>query len=276
MRKIILFIIPFILAIILFAGVVVVVNQKTGKGALQVTSSPQSEVYLNGKLVGATPLCKCENKDMVSVGEYSLRLVPKDKSLNPFEEKVMINKSTLTVVDRTFGEGQSASVITLTPISDKNSSEIIVITSPPGADVYLDNNLSGKSSFALKNVTASDHELKLSKEGYLDKTLRIKTTDGFMLKTIVYLGTNIDSSAPILPRAESLPSPTVSPTKVLILDTPTGFLRVRSSSSVSTSEIGRVSPGETFDLLEETEGWFKIKLVNGLEGWISSQYAQKQ
>ncbi len=276
MRKVILYIIPFILAVVLFAAVIFILNQKTGKGAIQVTSSPQADVYLNGKPIGSTPLCKCENKDMVSIGEYSLRLVPKDTSLPPFEEKITINKSTLTVVDKTFGQEESASVITLIPISDKKTSEIMVISSPREADVVLDSNPSGKTPLVLKNVTPSDHEIKLSKEGYLEKTLRIRTTNGFALKTIVYLGANIGiSSDSALPERE-ISSPTPSSSKVLILDTPTGFLRVRSSSSISTSEIGRVSPGEIFDLLEETEGWYKIKLSNGLEGWISSQYAQKQ
>ena len=71
MKKILLYIIPFIAAILLFAGLVFFLNLNTGKGALQVTSSPQSDVYLDGKLIGSTPLCKCENKDMISTGEHS-------------------------------------------------------------------------------------------------------------------------------------------------------------------------------------------------------------
>jgi len=29
-------------------------------------------------------------------------------------------------------------------------------------------------------------------------------------------------------------------------------------------------------VLEEKDGWFKIRLEEGQEGWISSQYAQKE
>jgi hypothetical protein len=278
MKKFLLYISPFILAIILFAGLVYFVNQKTGKGALQVTASTPSEVYLNDKLSGETPLCKCEGSEMPNVGEYRVRIVPKDNSLNPYEEKIDIYKSTLTVIDRTFGENESASIITLVPKDDKKTADITVITTPPDAEVFLDDISSGKSPIVIKDVTESDHELRLKREGFIEKTLRIKATKGFMLKAIVYLGASSNGAETALPTVSASPTPSVSRTsKVLILDTPTGFLRVRSSSSTSTSEIGRVSPGETYDLLEETDdGWYKIRIENGAEGWITSEFAQKQ
>ena len=63
--------------------------------------------------------------------------------------------------------------------------------------------------------------------------------------------------------------------QVVISATPVGFLRVRSEPNLGGSEVGRVNPGDVFELLEESEGWYKIKLEDG-EGWISGQYAQKQ
>jgi uncharacterized protein YgiM (DUF1202 family) len=70
----------------------------------------------------------------------------------------------------------------------------------------------------------------------------------------------------------------VSPTlpKVVIIDTPTGFLRVRSASSTASLEINRAIPGETYEMITETNGWFEIKLKDGKTGWISGQYAKKQ
>lgn len=278
MKKIIYYVFPLVAAIIVFAVLVVFINLKTGKGALQVTSKPQSDVYLNGKLIGTTPVCKCDQKDMIGIGKYSLRLVPKDSNLPPYEEKIDINNSTLTVLDKTFGEESSASVITLSPIRDKKDAQLMVISSPDKSDISLDDNPAGKTPLLLKNLTESDHEIQISKVGYIEKILRIRTTRGFLLKAIVYLSPNSSSSSSALPTFEltPTPAPTTSATKVLILDTPTGFLRVRSSSSASTSEVGRVTPGETYDILEEDAGWYKIKLTDGTEGWISSQYAQKQ
>lgn len=67
----------------------------------------------------------------------------------------------------------------------------------------------------------------------------------------------------------------VSVNKVKILTTPTGYLRVRSGPGTSYSEVARVNPGETYELLEEKTGWSKIKVSDTVSGWVSSQYVTK-
>ncbi len=279
MKKILFILVPILLAIVIFVVIFLVVNKNTGKGALQITSSPISKVYLDNKLIGQTPLCKCEVNDMITAGIHSLRLVPLQGNLEAFEEKITIAPSILTVVDRTFGPGASSqgSVISLTPISDKKDAQLLIVSFPNKSQVFLDSNPSGISPLLLKNLTVSDHEVKLTKDGYKDKTLKIRTVLGYKLEALVFLGVNLTAAtASALPT----PSPSVSPTptvsmKILILDTPTGFLRVRADSSLGSAEIGRVSPGETYDLLNETTGWYQIQLKDKTKGWVSSQYAQK-
>jgi len=61
---------------------------------------------------------------------------------------------------------------------------------------------------------------------------------------------------------------------VLILETEIGWLNVRSGQGVSFDLIGRVSPGESYPLLEEQEKWYKIKVSDRLSGWISSAYTE--
>src|SRR3989338_5117420 len=275
MKKMLFYITPFLGIVIIFAGVVLFLNQNSGKGALQVTSTPQSQVYLNGQLIGETPLSKRDPKDGIPIGNYRIRLIPKEGNSKPYDEQITINKSTLTVVDRTFGENSSGSVITLMPLSNKKETELMVISFPDKTNVFLDNNKKGVAPFLLKDVTESDHELKLTKEGYLDRTLRIRTTSGFRLKSIFFLSVNpsiastssqTPLSTPQIPKVE----------KVTVLDTPTGFLRVRADSSITSSEIGRVPPGDSIELVGEKEGWFEIKMTDGKTGWISSQYARKE
>src|SRR5579872_6916198 len=107
MKKLLLISLPVILGITIFSVFAYFLsNFSSGTGALQVTSSPESNVYLNGKLIGKTPLCKCEGSDMLQVGEYDLKLVPTSgNNLSAYEQSVSVNKSVLTVVDRTFGIG---------------------------------------------------------------------------------------------------------------------------------------------------------------------------
>ena len=281
MKKTLFIITPILLAMVIFVIIFIVVNKNTGKGALQVTSTPISKVYLDNKLIGQTPLCKCEVNDMIATGVHSVRLVPVQRDLEAFEEKITITSSVLTVIDRTFGPGASSqgSVISLTPISDKKDAQLLIVSFPNKSQVFLDSNLSGTSPLLLKNLTVSDHEIKLTKDGYKDKTLKIRTVSGYKLEALVFLGVNL-ATATATASALPSPSPSVSPTpavsvKILILNTPTGFLRVRQDATIAANQIGTVNPGEKYDLVAEKPGWFEIKLTNGQTGWISSQYAQK-
>jgi uncharacterized protein YgiM (DUF1202 family) len=63
--------------------------------------------------------------------------------------------------------------------------------------------------------------------------------------------------------------------KVTILETGTGFLRVRKGPSITEPELTRIKPGEEYEFVDEQQGWIQIKLPDGQLGWISSQYAKK-
>ncbi|QQG40875.1 MAG: PEGA domain-containing protein [Candidatus Levyibacteriota bacterium] len=280
MKKVFLFLLPPLIAVIAFLLLVFFLNKESVKGALQVTASLKSKVYLDGKLVGETPFCKCEGEDMLKVGSYTVRLVPKDEGFSPYEEKITIGPSVLTVVDRIFGSSDlgEGKVITLTKLPDKDKLELLVVSLPEGVGIYLDNVEVGKTPYKNTSLTASDHELRLVRDGYREKTIRIRTVLGYRVTIAATLGvfpnlTTATSSAETQIATESaLPSVT----KIIIVNTPTGFLRVRESGSLSSSEIARVNPGETYDLVEEKEGWFSIKLKDGKVGWVSNQYAKKQ
>ena len=274
MKKVILSIFLLLLATTIFLGVTFFLGDNSGKGALQVTSTPKASVYLDGKKIGDTRLCKCEAEDLIKTGEYTIKLIPTMNDFKPFEEKITINKSTLTVVDKEFSEGAqgNSSVITLSSIPNKKQAELSIISLPSGANVFLDNSVVGTTPLTFKDSVVSDHNLIITKEGYKDKSIGIKTVQGYKLIALISLGINPVESSPSAQQAT--PSPTIN--KVVILDTPTGFLRVRSASSTASLEIARVDPGETFELLNEGNGWFEIKLEDGKVGWISSQYAKKE
>lgn len=276
MKRFFLFLIPIILAIGVFVGIVFFIQkQSNAKGALQVTSVPQATVLLNNKEIGKTPLCKCEGADMLEAGDYTIKLIPSDATLAPYEEKITITPSVLTVVDRTFGDigKSSGSIITLSPLSDKKQIELSVSSFPIGADVLLDNNNSGQTPATVQNITESDHELTVQKAGYKAKTIRIHTVAGYKLEATLTLATDLSvPSITVMPTAS--PTAAVVP-QVTILDTPTGFLRVRDNPSLGGAEVTQIKPGETYPLVSEQDGWFQISLPNGEKGWISASYAKK-
>lgn len=279
MKRIFYILISLLLAVILFGVVLFLLNSNKEKGALQVTSNQIAKIYLNGKLIGQTVNVQGVmgyRKDMIDEGDYVIKLIPVKGDFLPFEQKITISPKVLTVVDRNFSQTglESGSVISLTLIPDKKDAQISVVSFPDATQIFLDNNLEGQSPIILKNITESDHELKLTKEGYKDKIVRIRTVLGYKLELLVYMGINpqvATASATI-----SSPSAAIITTaKVLILNTPTGFLRVRQEPLLSATEIAQVKPGESYDLLDEKSGWFKIKVSDNISGWISSQYAKK-
>jgi len=277
MKKVFLFLSPLLIAVLIFSGILFFLNRNSGKGALQVTSEPKSRVYLENKLIGITPFCACDLAHMLSVGDYTIKLIPLGGNFSPFEEKITINKTTLTVVDRTFADNGSSegSIISLNPLDSKKDIELLIISLPDKASVFLDSNPVGITPLLLNNVSESDHDLRITLDGYKDKSVRIKTALGYRLTSLVSLGVNTDLSS-FSASVSATPSPSVQVVRVKILDTPTGFLRVRESDSISSSESAQVKPGESFELVEEKDNWLKIKLADGKEGWISSQYAVKK
>lgn len=284
MKKVVfVFIISFVLALGLFLGIQYYLNIRAEKGALQVTSSPASKIYLNDEYLGQTPLCKCQAADMVAPGDYTIRLVPADSSLQEFQEKITISQGVLTVVDRKFGtNGQSeGSIISLTPLDDKTQSQLLVVSFPQGADVSLDDQNIGTTPLISNNPTESDHDLKISKDGYNEKEIRIRTPQGYKLTVAAYLSTNTANLTPppaVVVSATPTPSGPVTPTpvnRVTILSTPTGFLNVRSSASLDAGIVGQVTPGKSYELVDEQNDWFEVRMSDGTTGWISSQYAKR-
>jgi uncharacterized protein YgiM (DUF1202 family) len=63
------------------------------------------------------------------------------------------------------------------------------------------------------------------------------------------------------------------PQTLTVKDTPTGFLRVRSTPSTQGEELGKVNPGDSFSVMDSASGWFQIEMPDGVTGWVSGTYA---
>jgi hypothetical protein len=291
MRKALTFFLPPILvATAIFFAFQYFILRPADKGALQVTASPDSAVYLNGKYVGQTPLCKCPNpeatgkessKDLLQAGDYAIKIVPSDKAFSSYTDNITIRKSLLTVVDRKFAEGAKSegSIISLLPLPDASSSQILVTSIPDKTEVLLDDLKAGTAPLLIKDVTPTKHDLRIRKDGYKEKIIPLLGTKGYKLMITAYLGINDELTPSVTPTSSpsATPSPTLtSESTVTVLETPTGFLRVREDASVAASEIDRVTPGQKLPYVDEVTGWYKVHLPSGKEGWISSQYANKE
>ena len=206
-RAIFILVVSLILSIAIIIASQVVVNGAEGTGELQVTSQPAASVYLDNKLLGTTPLCRCASvnpQSVLAAKDYTLKLVPTQGDKTPFFEHISIVKGVLTVVDRTFaGPAVSqGSILQLESTGSNTNPSLIVTSFPLQANVTLDGDQIGRTPLSFSDTTESDHVLLLDKKGYKTKTLHIRTPKQYKLHVIVYLA--IDPNAPIPQSGENL------------------------------------------------------------------------
>jgi len=63
--------------------------------------------------------------------------------------------------------------------------------------------------------------------------------------------------------------------QIEILPTGIGFLRVREKASLASKEVGQVTVGDKFRVLEQDNPWYKIEYEKGKEGWVSGDYTKE-
>ncbi len=245
---------------------------KPKKAGILVETAPSSMVFVNGVQVGKTPYT-----GTFDPGEINLKLVPdaNDKPLVLFETRILLSSGIQTVVKREFGENTDSSggeIISFEKTGEGGPS-IAVVTDPDSAQISIDGKAYGFAPYKTSQVSASGHQVAVSLNGYLERTVNVKTISGYKLTLIVKLVKDVN-------KLEPTPVPTATPkpeVKVEILPTPNGFLRVREQPSTGSQEVSRVNPKDMFILIEESEdkSWYKIEYQTGQFGWISSQYAKK-
>ena len=299
MKRKLTFLLGIFLLIIVIGGVVKLMGSRTPKeGELRVESTPVVSVFLDNKHLGRSPL-----KEKVTAGEYTLRLVPESTTgdIAPWQGKITVGPNLLTYANAILSESELSSAVDMLWLekSVAKKPELSVVTNPDGASVVIDDTTKGITPLTIQDLEAGEHNLTIASPGFLTRTMKVKLTAGF--KLIASLKLALSTATPVIPESTAsastttttiTPSPTpkagasktatasattADPAKpfVLIKDTPTGFLRVRTDAASSASEAGRVNPGQKFHLYDEKNGWYEIAYDGTSKGWISGQYATK-
>lgn len=253
-------------------------------GRLRVVATPDASVYIDGSEVGGSPY-----EASLKPGEYTVKLMAKDKktAATSWQAVVQVNENTLTYVNRELAASDliaAGEVFTLSPREKKdgNTGDLIIESDPPGAVVYLDNDQKGIAPLLVESVPSEDHEISLYMPGFFRRSLKIKIEEDHVLQAKVKLA--LDQAYKTLTQAleqeekqrasqEAQLKVTTEP-KLKILETPTGFLNVRSAPGVGGQILTTVDPGEEFIFTEEKNGWYKIT-ADGKEGWVSGEYISK-
>ncbi len=262
-------------------------DSPSATGRIEILSSPTAGVFINDVGVGKTPY-----KDwFVEPGEYSIRLIPEGEETESvaWEGKVSIHAHTLTYVSREMGTSAITSageILTVVKMDSKPSGEtgeVELVTDPPGAIVFLNNEEKGVAPLILQDVPVGEHELAVYLPGFFRRTKKIKVPKkGFRVQVSIHMA--LDKTHKTL--EEELKKAAIEATKeaelakkeevntktLTILDTPTGFLNVRAEPSVSGDKVAEVTPGEEYTYSEEDGGWYKILLGGEENGWVHGDY----
>ncbi len=253
--------------------------------AIQVDSFPRAEVLINGRKVGTTPY----TQEKMTVGEYHVRLIPigSGGTFYIWEGKVPLFGGGLTYISRDLGSTPSngaGQMLYQRRGVNSSTGELIVVSTPDGAQVAVDGIVKGKASTIIKNLDRGNHDITITLTGFADQIVPAKIEPGYRLHVFVDLAPlqldflAADGSASARPTADLL-DPSIATSGglvkpyVVILDTPLGFLRLRKDPFITSPEIGQVLPKEQFPLLNEESGWVRIKRASD-SGWVSDQYVE--
>jgi len=292
MRRKIFFLVSLIGLVVAVAAFVRYLSTRGPKtGELRVDSVPTVTVFLNDKNVGSSPY-----KEKIDSGNYTIKLVPQAAAdqLVSWEGKISVGQNLLTYVNAALSQSElttAVDVVWLEKITSKQS-ELSVTTSPDGATVLVDDITRGVTPITLQDISAGDHSISITSNGFQTRTLTIRTTAGYKLIANLKLALTSGGTVSETPSAATA-SATVTQTKtkaatqsavaqpdptkpyVVIKDTPTGYLRVRMDPSTTATEAGRVNPGEKYSIVDSQSGWYEIKYDGINTGWVSGQYTEK-
>lgn len=312
MKKKLLFL---LILFLLFAGVIagryIILGQQNATGRIKIVSSPSAGVFIDSVAVGKTPYEDKLKEGQYMIKLIPEGVATETAS---WDGKITVHKNALTYINRELGSTDLSSAGEVLGVSDSENlsktgtyGEVYVESEPRGAIVSLDSDEKGVTPLLITDVIGGDHELSVYMPGFFRRTQKINIDPGYRVQANFKLAA--DQTQKKLEdieeemKKESTPSADQeedgedenedeeedqdeeagdqtqkqegSGDMIEIASTPTGWLRVRSQPNLSGSEVGRVNPGETYAILDESNGWIKISL-DDTEGWVSGDYVIRQ
>jgi len=263
------------------------------RAGIQVTSDPQGTIQINQESSGLSPL----NKSDLKAGEYSIKIIPQDPTLQSWESRVTLVGGTMTVVDRHLAVNPTQShgfTLYFTKINRKEASEISITSLPNSVSVLIDGQPAGFTPTFNSSITSGSHTITFTAPGYQEKVITANVEAGHQLNIDVQLAAQ-SIEIPLDPAPTATPSASPTPTTKSGTITPLppqattsavpkpyveinspeiGWLRVREDASASSSEIVKVNHGDKFPYIKTQSGWYQIEYETDTNGWISAAYAK--
>ncbi|WP_165074851.1 PEGA domain-containing protein [Methanogenium sp. MK-MG] len=152
--------------------------QHPSMGSIEVGSTPGgSSVYLDGKYMGQTPAGG--SLDLTSVREGSHTILIRHTDYQDYTQTVYVKGGTVVTVNTQLTPNAPS------PVPD-TTGQIVVSSTPSGAEVLLDNTFKGITPVTLSDIPAGTHVVTVKQTGYTDASQTVTVTGG--QSTTVILG----------------------------------------------------------------------------------------
>src|SRR3989338_8584916 len=167
-------------AVIIIGGYKLFAVRSTAISGLKVVSEPVSSIFLDDKLIGKTPY-----DDKYAQGEYVIKLIPQDASVNAisWQTKIKLNPAVLTYVNKELGSSELTSpgeIVFLEKLTG-NESQIYVSSNPDAAKVTIDGLEKGITPLTYPNAQGGEHDIAVSSTGFMGRTVRVQVIPGYQI-----------------------------------------------------------------------------------------------
>jgi len=144
--------------------------QQASVGSIEVASTPSgASIYLDGNYVGQTP--PGGYFDLTSVLQGTHTLLIREKDFQDYTQAVYVPGGNVVTVNAQLTPNAPS------PIPD-TTGQIIIVSTPAGAELFLDNTFRGVTPVTLSDIPAGSHVIMARQAGYADASQTVTVTGG--------------------------------------------------------------------------------------------------
>jgi len=149
---------------------------------ISIQTNPKARVFINGSERGETPTeVETEEKEII------LRLEFAESPPIVYQELVRPEKGTKVIVRREVGEGRGVVFGETIFLIKSGPQAASFITDPPGANVFLNDQLVGTSPLTIPRLAPGVYRVRVELLGYEPREFEIKVVEGFETRSLVEL-----------------------------------------------------------------------------------------
>lgn len=238
----------------------------TNIAGIEISTQPPTKIKIDGKDAGMTPY---KNRS-IKAGLIDIKLG--QEGIGFWSKQIELKKNISSVISWTFGKNETYSggyILSMEKVGGKDSG-MIVSSSPAKASVFVGGENRGITPLFIANLGEGDKEVKISMPGYTSLNLGVRPVEGYQ----IVLEGMMAKEEKIMVVTPTTVQTLEQSSKIKILPTDTGWLRVRDMPSSAGLEIDKVNVGETYDTVGDSGEWTHI-IVREKQGWVSTKFVEK-